>query len=101
MSVNYNVSPPSKPYWGEGSEMAREWMAERYGHMRFEEGVVGRVQYVGPLKPYMQDFLFAVKDGLRKGGLRSIKDAHENAVLRVMSEAASAEGRPHDLLPQS
>ena len=76
-------------------------MEKRYGHMRFEEGVVGRVQYVGPLKPYMQDFLFAVKDGLRKGGLRSIKDAHENAVLRVMSEAASAEGRPHDLLPQS
>ncbi len=96
--VDFKRSPPSKPYWGEGSDRARLWMEKRYGHMQFEEGVEGWVEYVGPVKPYLENRMFAVKDGLRKAGCRSIKDAHENAVLEVMSKAASAEGRPHDIM---
>ena len=96
--VDYKKNPPRKPYWGEGSEKARQWMENRYGHMRFEEGVDDFVEFVGPVEPYLQNFLFAARDGLRKGGCRSIKDAYENAVVRVVSEAAKREGMPHDLM---
>ncbi len=105
--VDFKRSPPSKPYWGEGSKRARlwmeddlqegNWMKDRYGHDRFEEGVEGWVEYVGDVRRFLETFLFTVKDGLRKGGCRSIKDAHENAVLEVMSEAATAEGKPHGI----
>lgn len=95
--VDFKRSPPSKPYWGEGSDRARRWMEGRYGHMQFEEGVEGWVEYVGDVRKFLETFLFTVKDGLRKGGCRSIKDAHENAVLEAMSEAASAEGKPHSV----
>ncbi|MFH0832779.1 MAG: IMP dehydrogenase [Candidatus Aenigmatarchaeota archaeon] len=98
--VNYKMSPPSKPYWGEGSKRARLWeegVKDRYGHDVFEEGVEGWVEYVGPFTPYTERLVFTVKDGMRKGGCGTIPDAHENGVLIPISEGALEEGRPHDI----
>ena len=77
-----------KPYWGEGSIKAREWSGARYGHpgTDFEEGFETTVPYVGSLKPYILKAMTMVRDGIRKGGCRSIPDLHKNAKLERLSQ---------------
>ncbi|MBI4014331.1 MAG: IMP dehydrogenase [Candidatus Aenigmarchaeota archaeon] len=96
---DWNSDRSAKRYWGEGSKRAKEWGAVRYGHRisTFEEGVEGWVPRQGPVREHMRNFVYTVKDGMRKGGHMDIPNAHEHAVLEIISEAARAEGRPHDI----
>lgn len=75
-----------KEYWGEGSKRAMEWRKQRYGHTRFEEGFERVVPYVGQLKPYLEESLWKIRDGMRKAGSTGIKHFHENAKLKVVGE---------------
>ena len=95
----WNSDRSAKRYWGEGSKRAKEWGVVRYGHgmNTFEEGVEGWVTRQGPVREHMRNFVYTVKDGMRKGGYMDIPDAHEHAVLEINSEAALTEGRPHDI----
>lgn len=69
-----------KPYWGEGSAKAKAWSGKRYGHTSFEEGIEIVVDYTGPLKEYLASRLMKIKDGIRKAGVRSIAELHENGI---------------------
>ena len=89
--VDYKRTPPSKPYWGEGSNRAREWMKRRYYHSDFEEGVEGWVDYIGPLKPYLHQTFMIVKDGMRKSGSTNINELQQKAILEILSDKALKE----------
>src|SRR3989344_5735435 len=89
--VDYKRTPPSKPYWGEGSNRAREWMKRRYYHSDFEEGVEGWVDYIGPLKPYLHQTFIIVKDGMRKSGSTSINELQQKSILEILSDKALKE----------
>ncbi len=84
--INYEFSPPKKPYWGEGSERSKNWRENRGYNIEFNEGVEARVDYVGPLEPYLTRLMTQLKDGIRKSGCRTIDDTHKNAVVETISE---------------
>ena len=97
-SVDYKRTPPAKPYWGEGSNRAREWMKKRYYHSDFEEGVEGWVDYIGPLKPYLHQTFIIVKDGMRKSGTSKINELHQKAILEILSDTALQEAGVQDII---
>ncbi|MBI2085420.1 MAG: IMP dehydrogenase [Candidatus Aenigmarchaeota archaeon] len=87
-----------KPYWGEGSDKAKDWMiAGRYGQQDFPEGVEAWVPYAGTLKNHLTQAKAMIKDGMRKAGCSSIKDLHENAVVQILSAGSIKEGGVHDV----
>jgi IMP dehydrogenase len=96
--VDYKRTPPSKPYWGEGSNRAREWMKRRYHHADFEEGVEGWVEYIGPLKPYLHQTFVIVKDGMRKAGAKGISELQQKAILEILSATALEEAGVQDFI---
>ncbi len=96
--TDFHRRPPANPYWGEASPRAQEWMEGRYGHSSFAEGVEDWVEYVGPVRPYLEEVLAAAKEGLWNGGHKNIREAYENGVLISMTEAAKKEGGAHSLI---
>lgn len=84
--VNYNLSPPQKLYWGEGSERARNWRERRGYSAAFEEGVEGWVPYVGLAEPYLTIKIAKIRDGMKKVGCRDISHLHRYVVVEVISE---------------
>ena len=84
--VNYKKSPPSKPYWGEGSARARMFREQRGYNPAFDEGVERWAPYVGPLEPYLTTKMKQLKDGMRKAGCRSIDELHRLATITTISE---------------
>lgn len=101
--INYKHKPPAKPYWGEGSDKARNWRALRYerpdsNQYDFEEGVEGWVEFVGPLKEYLAKSIQVMKDAIRKAGCRNIEELHQNATLELVSELAKREGGVHGII---
>jgi IMP dehydrogenase len=101
-----NESPPNlinennirfKPYWGEGSQRAKNW--DRYdaenGH--FEEGVEGKIVCSGPLSTNVNQTLLKIRDGLRKFGCRNIQQLHDTAHLQVISPATIEESGAHGI----
>jgi IMP dehydrogenase len=100
--INYKHKPPAKPYWGEGSERARNWRAARYDRMNnqydFEEGIEGWVEFVGPLKEYLAKSIQIMKDAIRKAGCWNIDGLHNNSTLELVSELAKKEGGVHGVI---
>lgn len=84
-----------KPYWGEGSNRARNW--QRYkqsdkNELLFEEGVDAYVPYSGPLGPKMDVSMTKLKSTMCNLGVASLKELHEKAVLTRVSEMTLIEG---------
>ncbi len=84
-----------KPYWGEGSNRARNW--QRYkqsesNQLVFEEGVDAYVPYSGPLADKMEVSLVKLKSTMCNVGVLSTKEFHEKARLTRVSEMTVVEG---------
>ena len=84
-----------KPYWGEGSNRARNW--QRYkqseaNRLIFEEGVDAYVPYSGPLSDKVDVSLAKIKSTMCNVGVLSIKEFHQNARLTRVSEMTVVEG---------
>jgi IMP dehydrogenase len=84
--INFNMSPPKKPYWGEGSDRAKNWREKRGYNYEFDEGVESWVDYVGPLERYLSQAMVQLRDGMRKSGTNSIDRLHRYAIVEVISE---------------
>lgn len=84
--IVYRATGPKKPYWGEGSERAQAWRTQRGYSLKFEEGVEGWVDYVGPIDVYMGKLVAQMREGIRGTGCRSIAELHANAVISTISE---------------
>ena len=85
-----------KPYWGEGSNKARNWQrykdGEGSGGLVFEEGVDAYVPYSGPLADKMDITVAKVKATMCNCGVLTVKEFHEKAVLTQVSELTVVEG---------
>lgn len=84
-----------KPYWGEGSNRARNW--QRYkqseaAHLVFEEGVDAYVPYSGPLSDKVEVSTVKLKSTMCNVGVLSIPEFHEKARLTRVSEMTVVEG---------
>lgn len=84
-----------KPYWGEGSNRARNW--QRYkqseaAHLIFEEGVDAYVPYSGPLSEKVEVSLLKLKSTMCNVGVLSLSEFHQKARLTRVSEMTVVEG---------
>lgn len=84
-----------KPYWGEGSNRAKNW--ERYKQSEskelvFEEGVDAYVPYSGPLGSKVDTSTTKIKATMCNVGALTIKEFHDKAVLTRVSEMTLVEG---------
>ena len=84
-----------KPYWGEGSNRARNW--QRYAmsdetHLKFEEGIDGYVPIVGSVRDALEVTITKLKATMANEGARSLKEFRDNAVLTRISEQTFVEG---------
>lgn len=90
-----------KPYWGEGSNRAREWSQKRYHQAVFAEGVEGFVEYAGKLKENIDPTIAKIKATLSTCGVADIQSLHEHAELELVSSLSIREGKVHDIfIPQ-
>ncbi len=91
-----------KPYWGEGSNRAREWQQRRYHQATFAEGVEGFVEYAGKLKDNIDRTIMKIKSTLSTCGVSSIPELHQHAELELVSSLSIREGKVHDVfVPQN
>ncbi len=90
-----------KPYWGEGSARARQWLKNRYHQGKFIEGVEGLVEYAGRLQDNIEETLMKIKAAMSTCGVRNIEELHKKAVLEMVSALSIREGKPHDILLHS
>lgn len=85
-----------KPYWGEGSNRARNW--QRYKDsdsspgLVFEEGVDAYVPYSGTLGDKVDVSSAKLRSTMCNVGVLSVKEFHERAVLTRISEMTLVEG---------
>lgn len=90
-----------KPYWGEGSNRARNW--QRYKDLGdtstksekklvFEEGVDAYVPYSGPLQEKVDTTTAKLKAAMCNTGNLNIQDFHKNAKLTRISPMTLVEG---------
>jgi IMP dehydrogenase len=86
-----------KPYWGEGSNRARDWKQQRYNQSQFIEGVEGFVEYAGRLKDNIEITLSKITSTMSTCGVATINELHENAELEVVSSLSIREGKVHDI----
>ena len=90
-----------KPYWGEGSAKARQWLEKRYQQARFVEGVEGFVEYAGKLVDSLSGTLAKIRASMASCGCCSIEELHRNARVELVSGLSIREGRVHDVyLPE-
>ena len=84
-----------KPYWGEGSNRARNWQRYKEGSsegLSFEEGVDAYVPYSGPLSDKVDVSTAKIKATMCNTGALTIKEFHEKAVLTRVSALTMVEG---------
>jgi len=85
-----------KPYWGEGSNRARNW--QRYSdegtvdRLKFEEGVDGYVPVVGTVPEVLSVTLAKLRATMCNMGALSLREFNEKAVLTLVSEQSIVEG---------
>ncbi|MCB0310454.1 MAG: IMP dehydrogenase [Bdellovibrionales bacterium] len=84
-----------KPYWGEGSNRARNW--RRYSHstepgLAFEEGVDAYVPYSGHLADKVNLSVAKIKSTMCNLGVLSLEELHNNARITRVSEMTIVEG---------
>ncbi len=84
-----------KPYWGEGSNRARNWQRYKQSEaagLVFEEGVDAYVPYSGPLSDKVEVSLVKLKSTMCNVGALTVKELHEKARLTRVSEMTVVEG---------
>lgn len=89
-----------KPYWGEGSDRARNWQRYNIGgedRLQFEEGVDGWVPFAGNLKDVVRKSVKIIKSTMSNLGCSTLQELHQEAVLERRSPASIMEGKPHDI----
>ncbi|MCO6429669.1 MAG: IMP dehydrogenase [Deltaproteobacteria bacterium] len=84
-----------KPYWGEGSNRAKNW--QRYSQsdsdkLSFEEGVDAFVPYSGRLGDKVDISTAKIRAAMCNVGVLNIKEFHEKARLTRVSEMTLVEG---------
>ncbi|MFW5813364.1 MAG: IMP dehydrogenase [Fibrobacterota bacterium] len=91
-----------KPYWGEGSNRARNW--QRYSHdensdgLKFEEGVDAYVPVVGSVREVLGVTTAKLKSTMCNMGSLSVKEFADNSVLTRISEQSFVEGGTSNVL---
>jgi IMP dehydrogenase len=92
-----------KPYWGEGSNRARNW--QRYHHGddadaggKFEEGIDAYVPVLGSVRDIMSVTLAKLKSTLCNMGALTLREFADNAVLTRISEQSFVEGGTSNVL---
>ncbi|MBD3322274.1 MAG: IMP dehydrogenase [Chitinivibrionales bacterium] len=83
-----------KPYWGEGSNRARNW--QRYAlddemNLKFEEGIDGYVPIVGSVKDVLDVTIVKLRSTMCNIGALNLKEFREKAVLTRISEQSFIE----------
>ncbi len=87
-----------KPYWGEGSNRARNWQRYNQGaestenQLKFEEGVDAYVPIVGSVKDVTSVTLTKLRSTMCNMGSLTLKEFTDNAVLTRISEQSFVEG---------
>lgn len=84
-----------KPYWGEGSNRARNWQRYKQGDsagLIFEEGVDAYVPYSGPLSDKVDVTIAKLKSTICNCGALTLKEFHDTARLVRVSEMTVVEG---------
>lgn len=90
-----------KPYWGEGSNKARNWQRYNEGlttadsadqKMKFEEGVDAYVPVVGSLRDVLGTTVAKLKATMCNMGSLTLPEFYSNAVLTRISEQSFIEG---------
>jgi IMP dehydrogenase len=84
-----------KPYWGEGSNRARNWQrynAESENEFKFEEGVDGYVPVVGSLSDVLSVTISKLKSTMCNSGAITLSEFSKHAVLTRVSEQSFVEG---------
>ncbi len=91
-----------KPYWGEGSNRARNW--QRYSEsggstrLQFEEGVDGYVPIVGSVDEVLEVTLGKLRSTMCNVGALTMPEFTENAVLTLVSEQSIVEGGTSNII---
>ncbi len=91
-----------KPYWGEGSNRARNW--QRYVDdksatgLHFEEGVDGYVPVVGSVNEVLQVTLEKLRATMNNLGSNTLTEFTQNAVLTLVSEQSIEEGGTSNII---
>ncbi len=82
-----------KPYWGEGSNRARNWQRYQQGSddLVFEEGIDGYVPHSGPLSEKVDTTTAKIKSTLCNCGVLGVPELHSNAKLTLVSEMTHVE----------
>lgn len=85
-----------KPYWGEGSNRARNWQRysdeNRGGYLKFEEGVDAYVPVVGSVNDVLDVTIAKLKSTMCNAGALTLHEFSEKAVLTRISEQSFIEG---------
>ena len=91
-----------KPYWGEGSNRARNWQRYNQGGndagLKFEEGVDAYVPVVGNVKDVLDLTVSKIKAVMCNMGSLTVKEFADNAVLTRISEQSFIEGGTSNVL---
>lgn len=90
-----------KPYWGEGSNRARNW--QRYGEsgnarLKFEEGVDGYIPISGSLKEVVERTRAKIGATMINCGATSLAAFRDRAVLTRVSDQTFIEGGTSKIL---
>lgn len=94
-----------KPYWGEGSNRARNW--QRYSDnltsasdktMKFEEGVDAYVPVVGSVNDVLDVSLAKIRSTMCNNGALSLQEFTKKAVLTRISDQSFVEGGTSNVL---
>ncbi len=84
-----------KPYWGEGSNRARNWQRYSLGggdEMKFEEGIDAYVPVVGSLSDILDVTIAKLKSTMCNSGASTLREFKENAILTRVSQQSFTEG---------
>lgn len=92
-----------KPYWGEGSNRARNWQRyttnrDQHEGLKFEEGIDAYVPIVGSVKEVLDVTLAKLKSTMCNMGSDTLHDFTSRAVLTRISEQSFVESGTSNVL---
>ena len=92
-----------KPYWGEGSNRARNWQRYNQGSdsetsLKFEEGVDAYVPVVGSVKDVLDVTIAKLKSTMCNAGSLTLREFTGKSVLTRVSEQSFVEGGTTNVL---
>ena len=92
-----------KPYWGEGSNRARNWQryqtgADQTSGLKFEEGIDAYVPIVGTVKEVLGVTIEKLRSTMCNMGSITLREFTEKTVLTRISEQSFVEGGTSNVL---